>query len=347
MDERKMYACMARYIFCMCIMLYYHRCLVLGMIQRDTTTNIEAFDEQKALQQALLLVELLKSENQKIERAPATPLVHHWPRRVDSILSARRKWKRRDPQIDSNLYYDIPARRNYYNEEDKENAGGWRRFQYEDAFGPQPGGINISRTTSSASPSINSSSPLNAATTSIAGTEKDNLLTVSSSSFAVSTPKTSPSEITASVTASTMKATVTTPLTTLSRTTGRIMLLFSRKNTSTAFNVLNSNDDGKLQSKAENLVSSTKLGAQNHLKLSNGTPRDSELALSQAAAELEKELGPNFGNWKNRMTRKIPKIWQASTRVHLARSTRYPIPLPENHAFCYTNPYSALCRTFI
>ncbi|XP_050361455.1 uncharacterized protein LOC126780790 isoform X3 [Nymphalis io] len=327
MDERKMYACMARYIFCMCIMLYYHRCLVLGMIQRDTTTNIEAFDEQKALQQALLLVELLKSEytrvlrenkemqsnrllweegsitcattkNQKIERAPATPLVHHWPRRVDSILSARRKWKRRDPQIDSNLYYDIPARRNYYNEEDKENAGGWRRFQYEDAFGPQPGGINISRTTSSASPSINSSSPLNAATTSIAAT-------------------------------------------------GRIMLLFSRKNTSTAFNVLNSNDDGKLQSKAENLVSSTKLGAQNHLKLSNGTPRDSELALSQAAAELEKELGPNFGNWKNRMTRKIPKIWQASTRVHLARSTRYPIPLPENHAFCYTNPYSALCRTFI
>lgn len=68
--------------------------------------------------------------------------------------------------------------------------------------------------------------------------------------------------------------------------------------------------------------------------------------MSQAAVELEKELSFEFQS-KNSASKMLPTAWRTSIRVHLAGSTRYPIPLPENHAFCFTNPKSALCRTFI
>ncbi|XP_047543969.1 uncharacterized protein LOC125076069 isoform X2 [Vanessa atalanta] len=375
MDEGKMYGCMIRSIFCMCILLCYKQWLVLGYKQVDTSTDKEASDEQKELQQALFLVELLKSEyarvlrenkemqsnrvlweegamtcattkRGKFERAPATPQVQHWPRRIPPIFPALRKWRRRFPQINSNIYYDIPARNIEYNEgyEDKENARGWRRFQYEDAFGPQPGeSSNTSRTTKTTIPSsYKASSVISSAPTSILSTENDNILTVSTSSPVVSTPKTTISEITTSVTANTTKETVTTSLTSSSHTTRRIMLLLSKKSSSTTSDVSNSNEGNKLQSNAAHIVSSTKFNVSKNI-----TPRDTDLEVSQAAAELEKELGSNLGNWKKRASRKLPQIWRATTRVHLAGSTRYQIPLPENHAFCYTNPDNALCRTFI
>lgn len=34
-------------------------------------------------------------------------------------------------------------------------------------------------------------------------------------------------------------------------------------------------------------------------------------------------------------------------RVHQATSKRCPIPLPENNAFCFHHPESALCRTLV
>ncbi|XP_046977360.1 uncharacterized protein LOC124543251 isoform X2 [Vanessa cardui] len=363
MDERKMYGCMIRYIFCMCFLFCFKRLLVLGNKQVDTTTDKEASDEQKELQQALFLVELLKSEYARVlrenkemksnrglkedgaimcattekgnfERSPITPQVQHWPRRIPPIFPALRKWRRRFPQIDSNIYYDIQAGNNEYIEryDEQNNAGGWRRFQYEDAFGPQPGGSNnTSSTTKTASPSsTKASSVMSSAPTFTPSTENDNI-TVSSSSPAVS--KTTISEITTSVTekpkSETTKETVTTSLTSSSHTTRRIMLLLSKKTSSKQSNAAHSE-----QSTKPNLSK-------------NVTTSDTDLEVSQAAAEFEKELGSNLGNWKKRRSRKLPKKWRASTRVHLAGSTRYQIPLPENHAFCYTNPDNALCRTFI
>ncbi|KAJ0183824.1 hypothetical protein K1T71_000247 [Dendrolimus kikuchii] len=41
------------------------------------------------------------------------------------------------------------------------------------------------------------------------------------------------------------------------------------------------------------------------------------------------------------------KYRRPTMKLHLSGSSRYPIPYPENHAFCFTNPNNALCRTLI
>lgn len=38
---------------------------------------------------------------------------------------------------------------------------------------------------------------------------------------------------------------------------------------------------------------------------------------------------------------------KTTLRIHLAQSTRYALPLPENHAFCYFSPRNPLCSTFV
>lgn len=50
---------------------------------------------------------------------------------------------------------------------------------------------------------------------------------------------------------------------------------------------------------------------------------------------------------KRNKTRTYINHFRITRRIHLERSTRYPIPFPENHAFCFMNPRSALCRTMI
>ncbi|KPI96052.1 hypothetical protein RR46_06786 [Papilio xuthus] len=71
---------------------------------------------------------------------------------------------------------------------------------------------------------------------------------------------------------------------------------------------------------------------------------EEHIEMSQAAEELQREAtagGQRGGGaappWRPRGT----------TRVHLARSSALPRPLPENNAFCHASPRSPLCRTFI
>lgn len=39
--------------------------------------------------------------------------------------------------------------------------------------------------------------------------------------------------------------------------------------------------------------------------------------------------------------------YKSTLKIYLSKSTKIPIPFPENNAFCYTNPNNALCRTLI
>lgn len=79
---------------------------------------------------------------------------------------------------------------------------------------------------------------------------------------------------------------------------------------------------------------------------------------SQVASELELEMKTEkIKTMKNnpRSTQRttkmdinsVIKLPKPTLKIHLGGSTRYPIPLPQNHAFCYTNPRNALCRTSI
>lgn len=105
----------------------------------------------------------------------------------------------------------------------------------------------------------------------------------------------------------------------------------------------------KLKKSNENIVTQTKFNRQKLLHKLTQNQGTIGIELSQAAAELDNEFYIDFPNVKalKYKTQKLSVTWRGSTKIHLAGSTRYPIPLPENNAFCYTNPKSPLCRTFI
>ncbi|XP_073953281.1 uncharacterized protein isoform X4 [Choristoneura fumiferana] len=84
--------------------------------------------------------------------------------------------------------------------------------------------------------------------------------------------------------------------------------------------------------------------------LTTKDPVDAEVA-SELVKELKKE-GITIKKKKlisstNPTTDVFDPAFKTSMRIYLEKSTRYPIPLPENHAFCYTNPNNPLCRTLI
>lgn len=74
--------------------------------------------------------------------------------------------------------------------------------------------------------------------------------------------------------------------------------------------------------------------------------------MDEIASELLRELnGTKIAKPKHEVEN-LTQVTEATTRkvrptlrIHLDGSTRYNIPFPENHAFCYTNPESILCRT--
>ncbi|XP_045531459.1 uncharacterized protein LOC123718739 [Pieris brassicae] len=93
------------------------------------------------------------------------------------------------------------------------------------------------------------------------------------------------------------------------------------------------------------------------LKLSHQKPTSRDPVIEQVASEVMNEM-------KDRTTSKfkveIAPLLTAKTerytrfenvkgtyRIHQATSKRYPIPLPENNAFCFYHPDNPLCRTFI
>ncbi|XP_028032950.1 uncharacterized protein LOC114245130 [Bombyx mandarina] len=81
---------------------------------------------------------------------------------------------------------------------------------------------------------------------------------------------------------------------------------------------------------------------------SSTTPEDPVEA--QIASELIKELRDEVPTKRQNNEKFKPLAgiqFQNTFKIHLSRSSRMPIPLPENNAFCFTNPNSPLCRTFI
>lgn len=69
--------------------------------------------------------------------------------------------------------------------------------------------------------------------------------------------------------------------------------------------------------------------------------------VSQVETELKNEMDTVHRPDKNIKFNKNMKAAKAPStlRIHLEGSTRYPVPLPENHALCYTDPLNGLCRT--
>lgn len=74
--------------------------------------------------------------------------------------------------------------------------------------------------------------------------------------------------------------------------------------------------------------------------------------ISQVANELKNEM--EFLSGKYKVAKGLSKFTTKSTRVTLYPTTlkifletsrKYPIPYPENHAFCYLSPENALCKT--
>ncbi|CAH2103656.1 unnamed protein product [Euphydryas editha] len=264
-----------------------------------------------------------------------------------------------------------------------ENAGGLRRF-YDDVFGPQPGNTNTRPTTTTSkinilnnSPSTNTQSITTttstattvATTTSSIITKITSNILMESSSSPIVTRSTRTTEYDYYTTRATTSKTSTNTYTPKTVTTSPITinrvqkkhLLFSKTTHEATSNILTSptarhdvphvyttNQPVKPR---ENIDTQTKSSGQKLLNKLHTTqkPDTVGIELSQAAAELENEFDVDFPNVNvlKHESQKLSVTWRGSTRVHLAGSTRYPIPLPENNAFCYTNPKSALCRTFI
>ncbi|KPJ09337.1 hypothetical protein RR48_15478 [Papilio machaon] len=194
---------------------------------------------------------------------------------------------------------------------------GERQLQYEDSFGAHPDGndaFTSSTTTSKVSEEQSSPSSWTEISSSPA---KDN------AAIAMSTPAPpTTAEPTAATTATALNThtnIVTTSLRTLQDSALKIKKLKYLKEDRFRTRVFNEERNKMRQS-------------------------EEQIEMSQAAAELRREAtaggqrgGGGHSPWRHRGT----------TRVHLARSSALPRPLPENNAFCHVSPHSPLCRTFI
>ncbi|XP_045490224.1 uncharacterized protein LOC123690588 isoform X2 [Pieris rapae] len=94
------------------------------------------------------------------------------------------------------------------------------------------------------------------------------------------------------------------------------------------------------------------------LKLTNQKkPTSRDPVVEQVASEIMNEMKDKTNS---KFKVEIAPLFTAKTepytrfenvkgtyRIHQATSKRYPIPLPENNAFCFYHPDSPLCRTFI
>ncbi|XP_039763967.1 uncharacterized protein LOC120636521 [Pararge aegeria] len=342
-------------------------------------------DERAALDQALLLVEILKSEysrvlreNEKLQgrtklhaidtqtcattaekpsqvslartlqdnvappHSPATPFSNWNAQRGLNGFRRQRRW--RPPA--SFYYYDVPFRR-LYDSRDYFGANigtvKWRRFNYDEDFGPQPGN-NKTTTSTKTTTTTKTSSKKQTTAASTAKTKNTAYIEVPESSFtSVGGGSTNVSnEI------------VTKPGISGPTSEKTDNLLITEDTVYTNPSQLSSSQYTAQKSKIETIGnhSSPRPLRKKPLPLprntkGNGIPttRVREPELSQAAEELVKELGAvatpgSFGH-------RFSILWRGSTKAYLADSTRYPVPLPQNHAFCFTNPHNALCRTFI
>ncbi|OWR53190.1 hypothetical protein KGM_201362 [Danaus plexippus plexippus] len=223
----------------------------------------------------------------------------------------------------------------------------WRRMDYENVFGPQPNATTStsqatekttvsqaesSTVSSSTKPdiSINVTTPL---PSSISTSTKE----LDSQSLSTSKPPTSAKQNTVS------SPTPPTTPSSAAPTTHKTILLTSRTN-----NKLKSTKALTIYKKKDTKASEPKKLHLNLEVITSPVPiTDPEQA--QVVSELEQELESEIAYSSSSLSpsSRWHITWRPTTRIHLAGSTRYPIPLPVNHAFCFTNPESPLCRTFI
>lgn len=71
-----------------------------------------------------------------------------------------------------------------------------------------------------------------------------------------------------------------------------------------------------------------------------------DVEMSQAASELLKEFkGTPTENMlmSNDFDKTTRRKSSTTMKIYLKGSSRLPVPLPENNAFCYAYPHNALC----
>ncbi|CAG9558465.1 unnamed protein product [Danaus chrysippus] len=211
----------------------------------------------------------------------------------------------------------------------------WRRMDYENVFGPQP----------------------NATTSSSQATEKT---TVSNAETSTDSTTQLPSSITTTTKGQDSQSTLKPPTTAKQNTVSSPKPL----KTPSSATALTTHKTILVTSKTNNKSKNTKAPTVYQKKDTKGTePKKLNLNLeeitspvpitdpeqAQVVSELEQELESEIVYSSSTLSpsSRWHMTWRPTTRIHLAGSTRYPIPLPVNHAYCYTNPESPLCRTFI
>ncbi|XP_013179153.1 PREDICTED: uncharacterized protein LOC106126210 isoform X2 [Papilio xuthus] len=217
--------------------------------------------------------------------------------------------------------YDAPFRRFH-------GPGGGRsgrQLQYEDSFGAHPG-ENNAFTSASATSKVpeEQSSPIN-------WTETSEPLATESAGVAVSAGASAATAVPTAVSAAHALANI---ITTSPRALQNSVPQSTSPAATTAHGIqkLNYLKEDRFRWKLPNEEIKKVRQSEEHIEM------------SQAAEELQREAtagGQRGGGaappWRPRGT----------TRVHLARSSALPRPLPENNAFCHASPRSPLCRTFI
>ncbi|XP_068620020.1 uncharacterized protein [Battus philenor] len=310
------------------------------------------------LRQALVLVDILrkgyarrKSPIVQQTQEAMTPLTTFVPWPPPPIMSPFYEYNHRDkmaPLYAPMLNYGLQLRRLYGNAADKQDAFPNRRFQnirrqiqYDDPFGPHPGTSRkekeepISTQTSTENPQTSGATVTNVPSTGI--TES-------------------------STTRSTLKRNIASTKTAMKQTTAFSIADYEKPNKQTITTRSN-----KKTINAKSITSTTNIMKLNYMKQNKISKKNSkdrkvkqngdELELTQVAEELKREvadtaetLQPKCGTITSNTactSHSYPWRFRATTRIYLSRSFRPQIPLPENNAFCHTNPESPLCRTFI
>ncbi|XP_045784477.1 mucin-3A-like [Maniola jurtina] len=312
---------------CLCTLLYHVLQIHEAVASAASVGTSAGSDERTALDQALMLVEILKteyarvvSENNKQQRRNITSIFGE----ADVQTCATTAEKPGDPI----------GKRN------------WRRFDYDNFLGPQPGN-NQTRLSSTSAVTVAHTStvsepPSPITTTTIENSESNNV--------AITPPTTSTKTVGATneIVTTETESKSTTPVITNNETDYKLSAAQSTVLTKTSSSSIYTTKNKILTFQSSSPTEKKKLMLFSK-KISKAKRTPSKLGrepeLSQVAAELAKELADAAPGTK--MAHRAPVVWRGSTKVYLADSTRYPVPLPENHAFCFTNPHSALCRTLV
>ncbi|XP_073953265.1 uncharacterized protein isoform X2 [Choristoneura fumiferana] len=249
-----------------------------------------------------------------------------FPLHQKPFQAPRRYFRRRIPDY---YYYDLPRRRLY--NEPPVVGSDFRRFDYDnDPF---------------------NDTPTTVLTTTTISTTTSRTTTAGTSTTVAVTAQSTASDAQGSSDATTMP-TPTPPMTSPTTRSRRTTIPASRKptmKTTTVTRRLSVKTTASISSEIDRETLKAKVRHTPSL-LTTKDPVDAEVA-SELVKELKKE-GITIKKKKlisstNPTTDVFDPAFKTSMRIYLEKSTRYPIPLPENHAFCYTNPNNPLCRTLI